>query len=187
MRQMPNQGPPAPERIQPEPEKVAGPVFPYRGQEQHGVESESHPWPEPKTEARDNQPGYQAMAPIKEQDPIPVTIVTEYGRELRKWRTISHHVSGPAGNVVQLVGRLPGRTRIRIQNTKAFNETAPHPTVRVSHDPSILTNPQWGFQILPGAILELVTEDPVYATVETWFDASWDIPVMITEEYRIEA
>lgn len=188
MRQTPDQGPPAPERIEPEPEKVKGPNFPYRGYEQHGVESESEPWPEPGTSAKDNHAGYQAMDPIKEHDPIPVTIVTEYGRELRKWRTSKFTVTGPPGTITQLAGRNVGRVYLSIQNNNALPGSPPNPVLRISDDPAKLGDPTWGWLLQPAAVpLVLQTEDPVYATVENWFDPTWDVRVVVLEEYRVEA
>lgn len=93
-------------------EKYAGQNFPYRGTQAHGVEPTHAPVDVPEWD--DEREGILYDEPIGEADPVPVRIITGYGRELRKWRTSSVLVSNTP---VQLAGRADNRTRLRIQPT----------------------------------------------------------------------
>src|SRR6185369_6493760 len=62
--------------VEPTPERVAGPVFAYRGQETHGVETTRDATqvdPNTWVDAADYEPDYEALE--SEPEPIPVRIV----------------------------------------------------------------------------------------------------------------
>lgn len=98
----------------PEPEKVAGTVFPYRGMESHGVAPTQTPpeyiddqWP-----ADDEAPHY-VQGPT-EDDPLPVKVVNEYSRELRIIRPIPFLVTDKPKPIL---GRNECRRDLRIRNS----------------------------------------------------------------------
>ncbi len=98
--------------INPEPEKVVGTVFPYRGVETHGVKPNQEPpaylddqWPE-DTEA----PHYE-NGPT-EEDPLPVKIVTQHSN----FRRVTRVRQVPVSSSKALVARNDARVSAWFKN-----------------------------------------------------------------------
>lgn len=117
--------PERPHAIDPVPEHVKGDNNPYRGLESHGVPADNEPTP-PGMWA-DNHEGFNYVEPPLEVDPIPVEIVTRYGREFRRHRM--HRMSIDNTHGVQFIGRNESRTSIVLQNRDAAN------SIFISHAP----------------------------------------------------
>ncbi len=115
-----NTGKPADDRphaVEPRPEAVVGTNFPYRGMNDHGVPVE-HVDPVSFAGYEDTQAGvYEPAEEIP--DPIPVRVVREFTRELRRSRTAQFVVdgTGTSSALVQMIaGRNPARTSISVKN-----------------------------------------------------------------------
>lgn len=100
--------------IEPVPERVQGPVFPYRGMETHGVAPNAD-WRDPE-----QYDGYERgvevdTEPVEpEPDPIPVYIVQQGGREIRRTLIGRSFATGTTkgGGASNVVGaRFQGHTR----------------------------------------------------------------------------
>lgn len=100
--------------IEPVPEHYAGYNNPYRGTETHGVEPTVDPRPVP-THAEFVEETFEP--PIPEADPIPVVVVTQGGREIRRSRIFQGKANANQNN--QLVGRDEMRVKIRVKNLGA--------------------------------------------------------------------
>ena len=145
--------PDRPEPIAPIPESVKGDNNPYRGLETHGVPSNNKP--EAPGAWADNHEGFTYVKPEREQDPIPVEIVNEYGREYRRFRIHRMSVDNTRGQ--QFVGRNDARTSIYIRNRDAAN------SIFVSHSPTDPFNgPAFGFELAAKEELTLLTQAPIY-------------------------
>jgi len=144
------------EKLAPIPERTSGPVFPYRGQEQHGV---------PATLSTDYQEQYADevdIDPLHVADvdvvitPIPVTVVSRTGNERRVLRTAQFFVGATAMRVAQ---RNDGRTRMRLKNC----ETSATFTIWIYGDLNSAGTNTGGYPLGPGESIEVLTEDEVYA------------------------
>src|SRR4051794_18396148 len=100
-----------PEPMQPVPDRVAGPVFPYRGQETHGV-APTDAWEDvPVRETVDVE--YEPREP--EQVPVPVRIVTDdHGEQLRRLRIMRTFAGILKADLVAPMNRA--RTNLKIRN-----------------------------------------------------------------------
>jgi len=107
-------------QVEPIPERYAGPVFPYRGQESHGVEPNAKNIGRP--DEWEDERGVQVYDdPIETgPDPVPVRIVQDNDQlEVRRTR-FSRAYAGLAGdNQKQIVGadwQDRRRTMVRVKN-----------------------------------------------------------------------
>jgi len=137
----------------PEPEKVAGTVFPYRGVENHGVAPNQAPpayiddqWPE-DTEAPHYVPG------PTEDDPLPVRIVQESGNERMMWRVNQMPVA--ADTPTPILGRQDSRRNVTIRLPSLSNG------VWIGPDENV--NRVTGYQLEAGTEFTLRTTEEVWA------------------------
>lgn len=141
-----------PHAVDPRPEAYTGENIPYRGTETHGV---------PITVGPDGFDGYEDMHSGEyepqepEPDPVAVRIVTQGGRELRRFRTGTEILDSTAAPIVRMIaGRNPARTQITIKNTGAG-------IVYIGESESVAS--YTGFAIAAGALQALNAEDAIYA------------------------
>lgn len=142
------------EAATPVPERIAGTVFPYRGQEQHGVAHTAEPFVDGDQwdiDAVDTKP---EPAPI---DPIPVIIVNVTGNERRTFHTAQVTV-GVTPTLV--LGRNDKRTSVRIRNL----EVVAGPIAYIGNSVNVAAISGWA--LYPGTELELKTEDVVYCLAD---------------------
>lgn len=168
-----NTGKPADDRphaTPPRPEAYVGDNNPYRGTNEHGVEP-ARPYDDPYTGDdawEDTTSGVfePEKAPL---NPVPVEIVTRYARELRRF-----HVQRPrinAGTVSSLAGRNDARSSLTINNISAS-------VIYIGNTESVADFT--GFPVAAGGVLNLNTEDAVYA-----YCAS-DASVAVIEEFSVK-
>lgn len=137
--------------LQPIPDRIEPVNFPYRGGEMHGVAVEGRPWI-PQDADEQSWEGEETYDPKDAPlEPIPVVVVNESPHETRSWRAW-HHIANI--NPSRCVGRNERRSAIRIHN---LSDTA---TVYVSSDANCSVYS--AFPILPGANLNIDSEDEVY-------------------------
>lgn len=169
-RQLRTQADPAPNRVNPVEEHVQGEDWnnAYRGMEDHGVRGEK----------ATDVPGYdhermayQYIPEAHEVDPVPVRIVQQYSKELRKFRVVN--VTVPTSSVVQLCGRNETRTKVSIKNMAASG------FIWLGAEP-FMTNDVMGYAIASRQEFSLTTEDPVYC-----YAATADSQVCVLEEYTV--
>lgn len=146
----------------------AGDNVPYRGVVDHGV-----PWDE--SDARD-VPGYgerdavvYEQAPV-EQNPIPVYIVNEGGREVRRMRTVRGVAGGSTnGRVRDILGFDEDRVSARIRNPGA---DIVYITENLSDWNGAVLN---GYPLIQNESYETRSQEPVYAAVANANDASVNV------------
>jgi hypothetical protein len=158
------------EALTPVPEPVSGPVFDYRGQEQHGVPVENG-----SVEPEDPRRAFVHTVDVEElgthkPHPLAVRVVQNDDEEVRDWRVMPTSV-GTAP--VQIAGRHDRRTRLRISVP-----TSGH-GIYISHDQSPTT--YTGFPIAGGTCFELITTQAVYAICD---DGVTTVPVVVVSEFR---
>lgn len=161
------------DRYEPVPEHVAGTVFPYRGQELHGVPMTGTP------DLSDQVPDVDAVLVEElppEPDPIPVHIVQTGGRELRRWRALHTYASDDS---TQAVGRNEARITTRLRNLSATAGDR----VWIAPDQS-QANAAFGYPLDPGAEITLNTEDPIYIRRDSASPTN-PVPVGILTEYTV--
>lgn len=150
-----------PVSITPVPEKVRGPNFPYRGYETHGVEPNDHAhnpedygWMEEK---RGVVVQYETDA--EPPDPIPVYVVQQGGRELRRFRVGRVTTDANNGQVKSMLGRDPLRRSVTIRNTS----TDP---VYIGHDQQS-ASPMHGYPLNQNDTLKIEGIEGFYAISST--------------------
>lgn len=144
---------PTPE--QPVPEAYAGHNNPYRGVEAHGVE----PTEEPLDEL-DYSDGrlVEYEEPEQQPEPVPVRVVTEGSRELKKFRPVVAHAGGTdRGRPFQILGADDTRDRATIHN----NNTA---TVYIGSTPEEASVAN-GFPIEENGTYATSSQDELYAFI----------------------
>lgn len=99
--------------LQPIPDRIEPVNFPYRGQEQHGVEVEGKPWIPKDADEQSWESTVDYAEPERPLEPVPVRIVSETARETKHWRAWRHTAEQ---NATMCAGRNLNRTRIRIRN-----------------------------------------------------------------------
>lgn len=159
-----------PEPIAPIPESYEGVNNPWRGTEDHGVAPTNTPAP-PGMDA-DTKAGIHYMPPEPEHDPIPVYVVNEYGKEMRKWR-VYNSFANPSVSV-PFIGRNMARTSLYIKNT--------HLTESVWIAPEPINNPAFGYLLEPLDDITLNTQDDVHV----YTDAAEPVAIQAVEFYTIE-
>lgn len=156
--------------LRPAIEGYPGDVFPYRGTEDHGVTATDKP-----TQPGDWQTGrdVEYMERPVEQDPIPVRIVEEGSRELRRFRVFVGYAGGTTNNMPkQIVGQDEERSTVRISNTSTDK------TVWISHSAEQASS-VYGYPISAGEELVLYTHMAIYAMS----DNASDLGVRVLVEY----
>jgi len=162
-RQRPGQQTPIerPDRVQPVPEHVEGPEFPYRGSETHGVDPTADPnaYYE-NTEWDDADDTEDPLPPLPEVDPIPVRIVQRDARERTEFRVQRFSVTD---QVINLVGRheLRKNMRIRVHAFETDGITANTDPVYIGADNGVKS--YTGFEIAAGT-----TERDLTSTEDFW-------------------
>lgn len=155
-----------PVAIAPVPEEYEGHNNPYRGTEEHGVTPNTQPHDPDVYGVDPDNPNQGHLVKIemsdKEPDPIPVRVVQEYKRELRRFGSdrISLDfttVNNPAGRPIELLGRSDSRSSVKLINLDGTN------TILVSNTREEIN--VRGYPLLPGKELSLTTEDPIFVAV----------------------
>lgn len=155
--------------VEPHAEHVAGPVFAYRGQEQHGVSvTDGSHYVDP-SEAFRTTVDAEVLPENHPPTPILVKSVQEDGNEVRKFRNVSL-----LADISQrmIVSRMTTRTSVKLYN---LSQTV---TVLLGNDSSV--SPTSGYPLGPGREIEIKATDEIWAVS---FDGSpVDIRGLI--EYR---
>lgn len=158
------------EGIAPVPETYAGRNLPYRGVVDHGVDVNTEPV-EPQ-DWTDGRP-VEYDAPPDDVTVVPVRIVEEGARELRRFRTSVAYAGGTDhGRARQIINQDENRTSVTIRNRTIDK------TIWYSDKPET-ANELGGYPLDAGAEKTLTAHTAVYATVE---DAA-DTAVHILVEY----
>lgn len=147
-----------PVAVTPVPERVQGHVFAYRGMETHGVDPNNDPR-DPEDygwmEGQRGTPIDFEPAP-NPPDPIPVIIVQNAGRELKRFRT----TRGSVDSRVQCVlGRDPLRRKVLIRNTSAD-------PVYIG-DSQQAASPMHGWPLAQNETVSIETQSDIYAVSST--------------------
>lgn len=122
--------------IAPEPEAYVGENLPYRGVQPHGVPMEQD-FVDLDEEAEEVNPPVEYETPSEPPEPVPVRIIQEFRKELKRWRTTQWGV----GNMpVMVAGRSSTRRRIIVSNP------TPERVVYVGHAPH-LANATYGWEL----------------------------------------
>lgn len=167
---------PVPERPQPVTpvmDNPAGHNNPWRGIQDHGVAPNNEP--EAPGTLLDTKAGIHYQEPKPEIDPIPVLVVNEYGREMRKWRPFRSFAM--IANSTQLIGRNMARSSLYIRN---ISDTV---SIWVSPEPNITIGLN-AFEIEPNTDLTINTQDDVWVLAGT--GATDPVPIQAIENYSIE-
>ena len=161
----------APDRtpITPVPESYAGHNFPYRGIETHGVEPTEQP-----LEPADWEPGRPVHyeQPEPEPQPVPVRIVSEAGREIRRFRTFGMVTGVQGGEPRAIVGRDEERSSVTVKHV------ATDVVVWVSHAPETANDIE-GFPLTTGDTFVTQSHMPIFA----WADETDPTSVYVSVEY----
>ena len=141
------------EPVEPQKERVAGTVFPYRGVENHGVAPNQEPpayiddqWPE-DTEAPHYEPG------PTDYDPLPVKIVQESSNERMMFRTNQMPVK--ANEPTPILSRQDARRNVTIRLPSLSN------SIWIGPDENV--NRVTGYQLEADRELTLRTTEEVWA------------------------
>jgi hypothetical protein len=165
-----------PDRVQPVPEHVKGPEFPYRGTETHGVDPNNDPGEYYEGDSWDDTDDTERpLPPIPEVDPIPVRIVQHESRERTEFRVQRFSVTDQIQN---LLGRHEMRKNLRIR-VHAFKTdgTANTDPVYIGADNGLKS--YTGFEIAAGT-----TERDFSSTEDYWAIANAGTTVEISLYYE---
>lgn len=165
--------------IMPIPERSYAPVFPYRGTEQHGVPVEDQPWIPQDADAQSWE-GEVAYDPeVEPIQPVPVIIVERSEREIRSWRSV---VQGVRLNLSTLiVGQNDRMSRVRIRNLVSVDDT--DMVIWIGHNANV--GPLAGWPVYPQEIVELSTEEEVYAVLDPNASSATNADVAIIIEHSV--
>lgn len=142
--------------IEPVPEGVTGPVFAYRGQQQHGVSTDrSAIGADPDEFLEASRYDIDYAEPVDEVEPIPVRIVQRESRELKRWRAIRSVANGNGSNPSCLIGREPLRKKITIKNFGVD-------WVYIGHDGASASALN-GYPLVANEVTTIETTEPIYA------------------------
>lgn len=159
--------------IEPLPESYAGFNHPYRGVENHGVDSEYEI--DPPTYHGDNDEDYEPADKVI--PPIPVKVVTESVTEWRKITTLAGTVYNT--KAIQLVGRDIKRKRLTVSVLATSGANA---IVRIGNTAdSIELN---GYAIVyngSSGTITLDTTEPVYISVAGEDSATYNVLIEYIE------
>lgn len=150
-----NVGHEPPRRIDPVPEhavSTSDPVMqPYRGFEDHGVPTTNVPHP---TAQETGTVAAHYTAPAHEPDPIPVRVVTEGGREYRKFTAYAQTVNA---NPCAIASRNIDRSAVTIKNNSA---------VPIWLSDNNMVKPRNGFELAAGDSVTWNVHAPVYGVTD---------------------
>jgi hypothetical protein len=137
-------------------ERPSGAVFPYRGQEPHGVDPGT---PYVRGEDETDYDPDDFHGEVYAPEPIPVRVVTEDSHEIRAFRVYQTAVGSIATNTAAnvptiIAGQNERREVVRVKNLDAAK------TVYLGHDQTL--TPATGWPLLFGQELELKGETAVY-------------------------
>lgn len=138
------------DRVQPTPERYAGENNPYRGVQEHGVEPTEESM-QPPAHAEGRPVVYEE--PPEEQEPVPVRIVGEFGREIRLGQTDS--VTLLKGQKRQLLGKDDKRISALVRNMDEAE------TVYIGFTNNI-SSFAGGYPLEPNAEMPLVVQGEVW-------------------------
>lgn len=176
--------PDRPDRVKPVPDEIAGPNYPYRGSNTHGVDSEpgsadpeayyeNEEWPDGATEMG-------VLADEKIEEPVPVRIVAATGRERRDWRATRVVVTDTAQ---QILGRHDKRLRtvITVHPFAADETTANTNPIYIGNDAGL--RQYTGYRIGAGT-----TFDTLMSTEDVWAIApvGTTVEVSVITEFGVE-
>lgn len=160
--------PPQREPLTPITEEYApGDWHPYRGVEDHGVES---------IDKNVEMPDYRGERPVEypvekvSPDPVPVRVVNESARERREWTTITTPLSNAPA---MIVNRRENRTSMTITNVGVTD-------VLIAADANTL--PALAYKLAAGKDLTLNAETEVYA----WVPVIGEGAVAIVEQFTVK-
>lgn len=160
-----------PHAIPPTPEHYAGENFQYRGTETHGVPVDESA--EPLHDLYENNASGRYEPAPEPVEPIPVFVVSQSGRELRRWRTGQEILDSTSALVTRmLVGRNPARNSVTVKNTGAQ-------TMYVGETESVAA--YTGYPIPSGVEKTFYHEDPIFAVAV----AGQATTVAIYEEFTV--
>lgn len=167
-----------PTSLEPVPERVQGPVFPYRGMETHGVDP-GKDWRNPE-----EYDGYERGVTVDFEeekavaDPIPVFIVEQGGREIRRTIVFRSFATGTtkgggASHVVSsdFQGRLRRSAKVKNLATTTVYIGTSQEGASVMHGWPLVENEVW----------ETTGEEDIWA-IGTAADES---PLAVTVEYSV--
>lgn len=149
-----------PMAIEPVPERVAGHVFPYRGMETHGVDPNNN-WRDPE-----EYDGYERGIEVdseplpQEPDPIPVRVVQDGAREIRRTTNFRAFATGSikGGGASQVVSaRFQSHTR-RSAKVKNMDSTTVY--IGTSQESASVMN---GWPLAQNEVYETTGEDAIWA------------------------
>lgn len=144
-----------PQGMIPVPENYGLTVFPYRGQETHGVD----PTAMPERPAEDTEGGKVEIEYVPPQDdppPVPVRIVDTATHEFSQWRAVQNFAG--AGSPTRILDRKEGRKSATVQNMG-------DQPIFVGPD-STVSNIS-GYRLAAGATFSLEAEAEVWAVSST--------------------
>lgn len=151
-------------------EQFAGENNPYRGTNDHGVPVKVNP---PEMPDWDNPEIVEYEAEERLPEPVPVRIVSESAKELRKWRHTNEFVDSTQRRIV---GAWDKRTTLKIANQGPA-------TVFIAPDSNV--SAMNGYPLAAGKDISLTTTDDVWAIVVD--DTETDAHVAVLMEYTVEA
>lgn len=151
---------------EPAAEVYAGENFPYRGIETHGVKPTADPTNMPDWRSDGRLVPVLTVPPNVEIEPVPVRIVNEGSREIKRWRNSTYLVPDTA---VQIVGRDRTRTRVLIRNVSTADP------IFIGTDSSL--TPTFGYVLDFGATLELFSTEEIWAIANPTDSVSLNILV----------
>lgn len=136
-------------------ESVVGPVFPYRGQEQHGVAVPAQPWLPVDATLEDwaNRTDYEDSE--EEIKPVPVRIVSEGTSEIPSWR-VGRVYADIRPSI--LSGKNDAQQSVQIRNMSGTD------TLYIGPDSSL--GVLGGYPVGPGDDISVTTTEPVYGITE---------------------
>lgn len=160
-----------PQAVPPRLESYEGENNAYRGIQDHGVESISRP---------DGFDGYEDMhsgefEPAKpDPDPVAVRIVDLSGKELRRFQT--RQVPFLNGEVKQIVGRNPSRTKVQLMMWSSG-------TIFIGNSDGVRS--YTGYPLSEGPVT-LNTEDEVWACGNPDDPPTNQLAIVVLEEFTVK-
>ena len=159
------------QRVTPVAEQHVGTVLPGgRGTELHGVPFSGEPR---LVEAWEEGDPVEVPTEPPAPEPVPVRVVSESTRELRRFRTF--RAFAPLNIPAEVVGQSDRRSKAKVQNMGTE-------TVWVGDTPGT-ANAMHGFPLAVGAAFETTAETPIYASCATGTDSQ---PLAVFTEFATE-
>ena len=162
-----------PEAVPPVPEEYEGDNNPYRGTESHGVAAVNKPSPVAGYES--TAEGVHYLDEVITDEPIPVRVVQDRGRELRRWQA-NAFVLTAAGGPVRIATRNLTRTRLRVFNSSVAENAW------ISNERLDSSGTFAAFKLVPGSV-ELLAQDDVWCFSDSV--AAGGCLIQIIEEYSV--